>query len=253
MAKAKKKTSSEAEITFPNEAVEETRSQKEQDYEALQVAMYGDKKEQVVIFAPSPPEQEMMAQAAQERVDEIIANNPITEAFEKAYAEKEDCLHPECDRKVQAKKLFCTAHYYKIPYDLRTALSRGDNVQAAVMEHFKKKAPKTVVPAFEVSGEAPIELSLNQAKALMVIGTGADIYNYSVSLDLRKMEANIPRCKRYFSIVKSQGHSNDPRVKQPFFAAEVTDLGLELAEKRLKDVNPLEIQMADIVPYSKHV
>ncbi len=167
--------------------------------------------------------------------------------------EPEKCVFDGCDRKTNSRiKILCTTHFYRLPFKLRNSVKAGLHNIEEVKKNLNELKKKQNIPKYiPGDGEPEIEITINEAKALMIIDKGADIYNNAVACDLRRMQYRIPRCDRLFAIVTAKYQPKDPSKDAPYFGACVTKLGLELAKKRLEKVNPREIQIAGISKYAE--
>lgn len=169
--------------------------------------------------------------------------------------ESETCVYPGCERKPNEKYLFvCAGHPYRLPYELRSQVKTQTADQSEIEEYFKEIKKNEVMPEYILGqGEPEVELTLNQAKILVLIENGADICNKAIAADLRRMEMTIPRSKKLFEITKSKRGktpiNHQAQGDDPVFGAKSTALGVEIAKKHLEKVNPKEIQLSGIEPY----
>lgn len=75
------------------------------------------------------------------------------------------------------------------------------------------------------------DLTIEQAKALVSINEGADVYCYATAKSLREVQKKYPD---FVSIGKPQVYTGDGTDQVPYFGAIATERGLKAAERILK-------------------
>lgn len=103
-----------------------------------------------------------------------------------------------------------------------------ENIETPPVETKPKKAEPYKV-------ELPIpDLTVGEARTLLQVEKGADIWSHEMAMHFRQMQNRIPGYTRFFEIVRSHARPDDAG-KVPFFAVQVTPEGTKLAKKFIED------------------